>query len=69
MIDKRKNRINDLYKIALKLAQDDEETFETIKHQLILKACTVVSLVTAKQYVDEVFQRIDRVRESQLKNE
>ena len=50
MIDKRKNRIDDLYKIALKLAQDDEETFETIKHQLILKACTVVSLVTAKRW-------------------
>lgn len=69
MIDKRNNRITDLYKMALKLAQDEDNTAESIRHMLMIKAQTVVSASTAKQYVDEVFNRIDRVRELQLKNE
>lgn len=67
MIDKRGNRINDLFKIALQLAQDENETPESIRHQLLIKAQTVVSATTAKQYVDEVFNRIDSIRELQNK--
>ncbi len=55
--------------MALKLAQDEDNTEESIRHMLMIKAQTVVSAPTAKQYVDEVFNRIDRVRELQLKNE
>jgi hypothetical protein len=62
MIDKRKNRIDDLYKIALKLAQDDTQTEASIRQFLIQKACTISSLTTAKGYVDEVFARIDKIR-------
>ena len=59
---KRNNRIQDLYKIALQLAQDDTQTETTIRAFLYQKACTIVSAKTAREYVDEVFNRIDRIR-------
>ncbi len=59
----RSNRINDLFKYAIKLAQDNTETVESIHRKVMDKALILVSKPTAIEYVGTVFARIDRLRE------
>jgi len=58
----RSNRINDLFKYAIKLAQNPSETHESIYEKVQQKAELVVSKQTAIQYTNAVFDRIDRLR-------
>ncbi len=58
----RQNRINDLFKYALKLAQDETETYESVYNQVQIKAETLVSKSTAREYVETVFARIERLK-------
>jgi hypothetical protein len=59
----RQNRINDLFKYALKLAQNNTETYDSIKKKVQFKAETLASKSIAREYTDAVFARIEDLKE------